>query len=300
MSGRAGMDMVLSAASGIPETPDNQDAPAAIRALYRDIRAVMGTQVVNAVYRRVAALGPEALAQVWSRLRPIYLDGRLDGLAARLGGPHLSLDTPADRDLRTIAANAALSKTDRRTIQAIIESYDINNRRNLIAFIALLDAQSRAPEETATQDIGVDEPPGRLGTPLPPLPSPGELDEPACAVLLRLNRYGDAGASPAMASLYRHLAWWPGFLEAVDGVLHHAHMSGALHRAVARTGAESSSLAGELPRLAVAEDLRVRLIPILGPLTERAIPKMIPIGRLLLAIVSSPVFLTSEQRKGST
>jgi hypothetical protein len=45
---------------------------------------------------------------------------------------------------------------------------------------------------------------------LPPLPGLDALPEPVANLVVMLNRLGTRRDNPVLASMYRHLAYWPG------------------------------------------------------------------------------------------
>lgn len=274
------------AAQPAAEIPDTDRAPTAIRALYDDIRSTLSTPVVNLVFRRLAGLGEDVLETAWSRLRPAYLDGRIEAAAALLPGAAGTLERPRDFDLATVKQRASLSPGDWVRVSALLGAYDHNNRRNLVAFTALLadlpqDGRPVAPLAA---------PPARASCPevdLPPLPAIACLDPQTRAAIDRLNTFGDDDPPGPMASLYLHLSWWPPLLAAAEGLLRPYELRGELFRSRMAVIEAVGQLVDHFPDTSIDRALRERLAPVIGPLTKGTIPKMIPIGRLMLDVVSA-------------
>lgn len=270
----------------LPDPPDqiadNAATPPEVALIYADIRATLGNPVVNLVFRRLAALGVPVLAMVWQSLRPAYADGRLNALADALAPP-----VPGP-----LAGSGWADHADGAVMRRIVLDYDRNNRRNLIAFSALF---ANPPDHTPgpAQRHGLSfrarhpDPWTRalqaapLAVKVPPLPEPATLDSETRACLARLDAFGDPGAGPPQASLYRHLAHWPGFLLDAEAVLAPLHARGTLLQATDAVQAMAGRAAQLLPDLAMEPAFQARIDPAVGALVRRIIPKMLPIGRAL-------------------
>ena len=288
--------MTAAAHPLVAEVADDAQAPPDIALLYGDIRRTLGNEVVNLVFRRLAAQGAPLLAVVWHCLRPAYTDGRLEALAARLL-PEL----PMLPDSGAAGVNSWANRAEAAAMRRIVLAYDRNNRRNLIGFTALFSTPVTAPPALR--------PPGRkatlrvpavpddwleamraapLASALPLWPDSAALDGPVRDCLTRLDRFGDPGKGPPLASLYRHLAHWPAFLTDAEPRLTPRQASGCLARATAHTRAQAETAARLLPDLAVDPVMQARLEPVIGDLVRRTLPKMVPIGRLLGAMLLPP------------
>ena len=94
--------------------------------------------------------------------------------------------------------------------------------------------------------------PNRLPEPLhrislPPLPGLDTLPEPVANLVLTLNRFGTRRENPVLASMYRHLAYWPGYLALGWALIAPLDADGSLERGdrgCSRQGAD----AGRAPR----------------------------------------------------
>lgn len=267
------------------EIPDTDAAPPAIRACYDDIRATLRTGVVNLVFRRLAALGGDVLDVAWCRLRPAYADGRVERAAATLIGPTSTLQRSPEPDRVVKAGWSALPARDRRQVAALLRTYDLNNRRNLVAFVALLvDPMPGGAVAQLSPSKSIASPDDLA---IPPLPRLAELAPTVQAAIGRLNAFGDDDPQGPTASLYVHLAYWPQILAATEEMLRPYELRGELRQGRMAVFDEATRLAAHFPDVTVGSALRDRLVPVIGPLITRTIPKMIPIGRLLLDVVSA-------------
>ncbi|MCC5969306.1 MAG: hypothetical protein JJU15_05115 [Pararhodobacter sp.] len=269
------------------EIADTANTPPAIALIYADIRATTGSAVVNLVFRRLAAMGAPVLAMVWHGLRPAYADARLDRLAALLA--------PALPKAGGATLSDWATRPEGAVLRRIVLEYDRNNRRNLIAFSALLAAQPqqqpcrpdrarrnrRAAESVPPDPWEVMMQGAPLSDSAPPMPDAGTLDPQTRACLERLDCFGDPGSGPPRASLYRHLAAAPGFLLAAEARLAPLHASGTLTQATMALSARAEQAARLLPDLTMDPAFQARIDPAIGALVRRTIPKMVPIGRLL-------------------
>ncbi|KPQ07096.1 MAG: hypothetical protein HLUCCA12_06985 [Rhodobacteraceae bacterium HLUCCA12] len=269
----------------VAEVADDARTPPEIALIYDDIRMTMGNPVVNLVFRRLAALGVPVLSMAWQGLRPAYADGRLNALADALAPP-----VPGRAPVSDWA-----DRQEGATMRRIVLDYDGNNRRNLIAFSALLGPVAgdgpavRAPEGSRRAARADPWLAAMRAAPLaqaaPPLPDPATLDAATRACLDRLDAFGDPGSGPPRASLYRHLAHWPGFLHSAEAALAPLHDSGVLAQATAAMQQRAARAVRLLPDLAMDSAFQARIDPAIGALVRRIIPKMVPIGRALGAML---------------
>lgn len=275
----------------LPEVPENQ-VSGALRELYEDIRLVLGVPMVNLIFRHVATF-PGCLEWVWETLRPSYVSGEI----GRLGNELLmNLALPAQPLLSAFALRAAgVTRTDEKTISEILGAYNRANSMNVIALHTLMnlmsDGELALRPHAATHPTSKGEG-ARVETTeaFPPMLSLEEMDESARGLVLELMSLRPKGSVPVIASLYRHLAHWPGYLALVITILHPMGENGTLERLVDKTRslaeAEAKTLAAHLATSAVSpsmdEDLKASLEKSLKFFAGDLIVEMIPIGKLLL------------------
>ena len=280
----------------MPTLPESE-ASGAAAALYADIRGVTGVPVVNLIWRRLAFF-PGALEWAWAAVRPLYAGGLADGAAAQiLAGTPLP-DLPPWPD--PLLPAAGLSGADRAAVIRMLASYDRGNRLNLAALGALLQALEGAPGGGANAAICNVRRVRRGGLPpaagsgarsavegeLPPIPAMEALRPEVRDLVLALNELGNSGDT-VVASLYRHLAYWPGYLALVWAQLAPLDRDGRLAAAIAG-GAEaareaSAGIAGGLalpsgpPPPEVGEAV--------GQFVRGPIARMTPVSALLLRLL---------------
>jgi hypothetical protein len=274
------------AADSIPAILESE-ATGEIREVYQDIKAVTGVDVVNLIWRRLAVTSG-ALPAVWAMVRPIYVSGRVvaeaQAFRRHLRPPQLPLIPKA------ALAAAGVDKLGQITIRAILDSYDRTNAMNLIGLSAVLARLDAADGVAGSPPTPMQEPPLPA---LPPLPSLTALDPPIRQLVDMLNAICEEDGR-VIASMYRHLAYWPGYLAlswtlltpiASDGsmqaVINEARQQSATRaRAIA---AELDPLDGTLDQAAI-DDIR----EVLTLFTQHPISKMVAICRALASATPAP------------
>ncbi len=247
--------------------------------LFADIRAVYGVSVVNLVWRHLATM-PGALAHVWGALRPLYVDGTVAREAAALRG---AMAVPFAPEVpRCVLEAAGLDAAARAGVAQVMAAYD---RTNAMALVALSAARARLEGRggEAWQPGAVVAPEAALA--LPKLLDLAEM-APATAELVRaLNRLGSTRPDPVLASMWRNLAHWPGFLALCWPVLAPLDADRHLERAIAGGLALARRRAGTLPRVADVPPLDAALVPrvdaALALFTGDAIARMLVVTRVL-------------------
>ena len=235
--------------------------------LFADIRSTVGVRVVNLVWRHLATLDG-ALPWAWAAVKPLYLDGLPDQAARRFR------ETMAIPKLASLAGDAPAS------VDAVLASYDHSNTINLFALGALVawlrgEAVGSAPSGGA-----------RLPAPdvtLPPLASEADVSPETWALVQRLNRFGDRPQPLILASMYRHLAHAPAFLQHVEQALAPAQADGELDRAIAANRAAAHQTAKQLAQVISAERpaLAGKIEAGVSGFVDHAIGKMVTICRAI-------------------
>jgi hypothetical protein len=177
-------------------------------AIFADIRAVLGVDVVNLIWRHLAT-EEGALPWTWQALRPLYADG---SIATQASGLRQELALPAMPSIPApLFAGLGLGPDDMLTIRRVLSAYDHTNAMAVLALTALrawLDG--RVPQDaTAALATPV---PGAPRIPLPKLLDLNEMSPDTAALVTELNSFGTRRPGAVLASMYRHLAHWPPYL----------------------------------------------------------------------------------------
>jgi len=198
------------------------EAKGEIADIYADIRKVLGTSVVNLIWRNLATM-PGALEWTWSTVRPLYLgDAPLHAEAVRRtivlpDWPGFSADT---------LLAAGVDETEHALIRNVLDSYQYTNALALVVLSALLaHYEPRLADAVKPADAA----PNPSGTKIPELPPMDALDPEVAALVTELNGFGEDTEPQLIASMYRHLAYWPSYLALVRTMLAPLQREGRLN-----------------------------------------------------------------------
>ena len=210
-------------AESVPSVLES-DARGDIADIYADIRKVLGTSVVNLIWRNLATM-PGALEWTWSTVRPLYLgDAPLHAEAVRAtialpDWPAFSADT---------LLAAGVDEAEQALIRNVLDSYQYTNALALVVLSALLAHYEPRPAD-AVAPAGVAPKPS--GVRIPELPPMDALDPEVAALVGELNTFGEDTEPQLIASMYRHLAYWPAYLALVRTMLAPLQRAWAAQRA---------------------------------------------------------------------
>ena len=198
------------------------DARGEIAEIYADIRKVLGTSVVNLIWRNLATM-PGALPWTWSTVRPLYQGpAPLHAEAVR--------QTIALPDLPGLSADvlaaAGLEPSGLKTIHDVLDSYHYTNALALVVLSALLAHFEPHAANPAKPGASAPPPPGIA---IPELPPMAALSPQVTRLVAELNGFGEDTEHALIASMYRHLAYWPAYLALIRTVLVPLQNDGRLH-----------------------------------------------------------------------
>jgi len=188
------------------------DARGEIAEVYADIRKVLGTSVVNLIWRNLATM-PGALPWTCATVRPLYL------AAAPLHAEAIRR-TIALPDLPGFSADtllaAGIDESDQGIIRNVLDSYQYTNALALAVLSALLAHFEPRPADPVT---AAETSPPPSGLKIPELPPMDALDPEVARLVVELNGFGEDTEPQLIASMYRHLAYWPAYLALVRTML---------------------------------------------------------------------------------
>lgn len=265
------------------------DATGEIAVLFADLRATLEVPFVNLIWRHLATI-PGMLAWTWSVVKPLHATPALRQAAETL---RTGVIIPVDsRQPAEVFDAVRVMPDDREVIGTMLCDYGTGNSLNLLSLLlvqALLAGET--PGGQVVEDSGVQERSGRALQTLPPLPGLAELSPSLRKLVLALDQFGRLAATDAVASLYRHLAHWPGFLAVTHAALSDAHRNGSLRAEHRRTLSHAKALVHS--RL-----LPLARVPLPPPQAGRAavqagieiftgqmIARMVVMGEIMLALL---------------
>ncbi len=223
------------------ELPESE-APAAIRAIYDDIRDTLGLPVVNLLYRHLA-VEPGRLESTWADLRPVLKDPSTHALAAALAA---RVPAPTFAPVSGAAlAVVGVGEAELARVEATLSMYERANARNLVALRVLLggsDGTGRGNRPT-----------GRVPAPLAGEPFPmadlARLPPSVRALLHEVSAAVVGGGEPILVpSLLRHFVHEPGLLALAWTALRSRLTDDALRRRAAPVREQACVLATQFPR----------------------------------------------------
>lgn len=248
-----------------------------IAELYADIRETLNVTAINYVWRHIATIDG-GLAWAWQAAKPMFVAGvverECEHLQAQLRYPELpELST-------TTLSLVGVDDTAHAQINAIMDTYNRGNLLNMVSLSALL-AEPKAPP-------GVDRPRAVLPSsdvPFPPIPEVADLSPEVAEQVLVLNNLGaKPGPNRVVASIYKHVALWPGYLSLVWAQFIERHNDGSLLDIIEDTQAKArvsaayiASHLGPRPEGAIADNVRAAV----SEFTDTVIARMIPIGQMM-------------------
>jgi len=210
------------------------EATGKVAEIYADIRQVLGASIVNLIWRNLATI-PDALEWTWSAARQLYL-GPAPGYAEAV---RRAIDLPAVPSFSSDKlAAAGLSNDDLAKIRDILDSYHHTNALALVVLSALVMHYEPTQQGAVSPSDGTPRP---LAVKLPELPPMQSLKPEVVRLIEELNGFGEDTDKSLIASMYRHLGYWPTYLSLVRTMLVPLETEGRLHaltrstRALART-----------------------------------------------------------------
>ncbi len=271
----------------VPSIPE-AEASGTTKTIYEDFKAVTGVPVVNLIFRHIATF-PGCLVWSWEVLRPLYASGTVATYATHLMG---DLETPTIPRLPPAALRAVgVDAPGESAINRILDAYNRSNPMNLVALTTLLAYLANPDQAVATATPTTPLPTREtLLTPevLPPLIAVHEMDAETRTLAQTLNSLGSQGEARVMASMYRQLAHWPGYLALSLALLHPLHQSGQLQSCVKRAqtsaAAQAQNLLSQLgpPTTPPPEgESQAALQTALSTFTSTLIVEMLPVGKIL-------------------
>jgi hypothetical protein len=155
-------------------------------------------------------------------VRPLYLGAA----AAHAEAVRRTLSLPRLPRLSAGTLTAAgIDRNALRDIRTILDSYHHTNALALVVLSALLEHYDPSVTEAAQ---GCDAAPLSVQTELPALPPMATLSAEVRRLITELNEFGEDGAPFLIASMYRHLAYWPSYLAILRTMLAPLHADGSL------------------------------------------------------------------------
>ena len=165
----------------------------------------------------------------------------------------------------------------------VLKSYDRSNAMNLVALGALQARIHGQIDPTPLPKVDAGE---NIEGELPRLLPMAEMDPATADLVQRLNAVGD-NEQRVIASMYRHLAHWPGFLQLVWERLEPIAADGSIDRMIQESVETGRGISRQLAAIMTppadipAPETVVQVNAALDLFIHHAIGRMVPIGRML-------------------
>ena len=199
------------------------EATGEIAELFADIRQTMQLPLLTSIWRTLVGVEGE-LRAVWRVAKPLYETGQPAVALVRLR-EQATLPVPTPLAPGQLAC-AGVPPDDLPAIRAIVAAYNRSNGMNLITLTSLVVTPSGMPPDDPL-------PPAPLPWPaLPPLLAQDDMAEDTWMLLQHLNRFGAVPGEPGLATVWRHLAHWPGLLAVIHAGLAPLQRDGTIRRSI--------------------------------------------------------------------
>jgi hypothetical protein len=216
-----------------------EDAVGEVAGIFADIRDTMGIPLLTSIWRTLVSVDG-GLEAVWKAAKPIYLSGQ----------PELALSHVVRSDCLPVLKpltdgqlqGAGLSEEDIVQVRAIVAAYNRSNGMNMLALGCLVVEPSGIPLDEPYHTSSPSWPPIRRLAPR------NEIAPEIWKLLLEINRFGSVNGG-GLATLWRHLAHWPGLLKELQASFTPMHRSGRIEQSVYEVHELSTELAGRMAHI---------------------------------------------------
>ena len=169
---------------------------------------------------RILADSFEDLDSAWRAVKPIY---KTDQPEAALNRLRSEASFPK---LMPISLNEieqfGVSSDDLKSAKSILKAYNRSNSLNLLTLSSLVPIQSRKYIAYTPVKTNV------LTGNIPRLLPREEISDSVWDVILKTNKFGTTGANSGIATIFRHLAYWPNLLSLMQVKLQNAQQTGEI------------------------------------------------------------------------
>ena len=199
---------------------DEVKASGEIAKIFSDIRNTMGIPLITSIWRGLAGMNNN-LPKVWRLAKPIYKSGKPEKALFKMVE---ELNLPIPKPLKNITIERTnLSNEDIINIKQIIKVYNRSNGMNLMALSALVMINFNPIEEKSIKSKY------SLDGNFPKLMTKDKITSNTWNTIRKVNAFGSPdGINSQVATLWRHLAYWPSFLSLVHDELKPLQTAGVI------------------------------------------------------------------------
>ena len=188
--------------------------------IFSDIRNTMGIPLITSIWRGLAGMNNN-LPKVWRLAKPIYKSGKPEKALFEMVE---KLNLPIPKLLKSITIERTnLNNEDIINIKQIIKVYNRSNGMNLMALSALVMINFNPIEEKNVKSKY------SLDGNFPKLMTKDNITSNTWNIIRKVNAFGSPGGiNSQVATLWRHLAYWPSFLSLVHDELKPLQTAGVI------------------------------------------------------------------------
>ena len=213
-----------------------EDAVGEVAEIFADIRDTMDIPLLTSIWRTLVSVDG-GLKSAWNAAKPLYQSGYPQAALASIVNsdklPVLEPLVPGQLEC------AGVSAEDLAQVRAIVAAYNRSNGMNMLALSCLVAEPSGLP-------LPKPEPASSLTwPPLCRLLPKAEISPEVWKLLLAINRFGSVNGG-GLATLWRHLAHWPGLLSILQASFAPLHRIGRLEESVCAVHEQSHNLAARM------------------------------------------------------
>ena len=222
--------MVLDFSYDPVKVTDEATATGRTAEIFQDIRVTMRIPIVTSIWRALASWD-DCLERTWVAVKPIYETGLPDLMMPDFLG-QVALQVPGSDD-KSHALADRISEADLSEISRIVNAYNRSNTLNLLALAAYITPASEGRPlilDNKSRDY-------QIPKKLKPLLSRAEIDNQTWGYVCEANSLGASTTDDTLshqahvATLWRHLAYWPRFLSVIYGTFLPQQKSGIIDAA---------------------------------------------------------------------
>ena len=203
------------------EAISEAEATGETAAIFADIRRTMQIPMITSIWRTLVDI-EGGLSATWEVTKPLYKTGQPAAALMKLRAQAV-LPVPEPLAPGQLSC-AGVREEELPVILALIEAYNRSNGMNLMALTGLVVTPSGAPSNAP---VPPDPPPWPE---LPPLPAPADIPADIWTLLRHINRFGAVPGEEGLATIWRHMAHWPGLLAVIYAGLAPLQRDGTIQR----------------------------------------------------------------------
>ena len=240
------------------------DATGETAKIFSEIRSTMKIPMLTSIWR-ILADSFDDLDLSWKAVKPLYETGQPEAALNRL---HKDASFP---NLEPISLEEiekiGISNEDLISIKSILKAYNRSNSLNLLTQSALVTDEIKKYVPYPTIKIS------HKPISIPRLLPREEISDLVWEEILKINKFGTNTPNPGIATIFRHLAYWPKLLSLMQ-----------IHLQIAQKNGEISIGANSVSKIAIEEGNRMMQLR-----DENAINKMSSYARsTIIQYVNGP------------